>query len=367
MRSTARHARADWSAQPLAPGTPRVLVLIPAHNEAGCIEDTLVSLRAQDRAPDSVVVVCDNCTDDTALLAERRGAEVFTTVNNAAKKAGALNQALAEMLPLLGDEDVVLVMDADTELDPDFIENGLGYLELGYAAVGGTFRGRAGGGLVGMFQRNEYARYQRDVTRRRGKALVLTGTATLFRVRALREVVEARRRGDLPGAATVYDTTVLTEDNELTLALLHRGMPIIAPSGCTMITEVMTTWGDLARQRLRWKRGALENLQTYGFTSITRQYWVRQALAAVGVLVIGTYLTVLALSLLTQGTLHTHPVWLAISAIFAVERAISVRSRGPAQMVVGALVLIEFCYDVFLQLVQARAFLAVVTKRQATW
>ena len=362
-----RHARTLARSGLVVPGLPRVVVVIPAHNEALSIAATLDSLRAQHRAPHSVVVVCDNCTDDTAEIARRHGAEVFTTVANTHKKAGALNQALAELLPTVVDDDVVLVMDADTALDPAFIDNGLGYLALGYAAVGGTFRGRAGGGLVGMFQRNEYARYQRDVTRRRGKALELTGTATLFRVRALRAVVQARSPGELPGAATVYDTAVLTEDNELTLAMLHRGMPIIAPSGCTMTTEVMTTWGDLARQRLRWKRGALENLRTYGFTPITREYWARQFLAAVGVVVIAAYLAVLVISLMAQGAVHSHPVWLAITALFALERAVSVRSRGPGQMVVGALVLVEFCYDVFLQVIQAWAFFAVLTKRQATW
>ena len=44
-----------------------------------------------------MVVVADNCTDDTADIARKNGAEVFTTVGNTEKKAGALNQALSEM------------------------------------------------------------------------------------------------------------------------------------------------------------------------------------------------------------------------------------------------------------------------------
>src|SRR3712207_6998765 len=42
-----------------------------------------------------------------------------------------------------------------------------------------------------------------------GRVLVLTGTATLFRVRALRDVHEARLDGRLPGVGYVYDTQVL--------------------------------------------------------------------------------------------------------------------------------------------------------------
>ena len=85
-----------------APGPPfapalRLTVLVPAHDESLTIGATLESLWGQARPPDQVVVVADNCTDDTADVARRGGATVFTTVGNDEKKAGALNQALAEM------------------------------------------------------------------------------------------------------------------------------------------------------------------------------------------------------------------------------------------------------------------------------
>ena len=59
---------------------------------------------------------------------------------------------------------------------------------------------------------------------------------------------------------------------------------ILAPKECLLTTEVMETWGDLARQRLRWKRGAFENLRDYGLTRITVPYWGRQLLSLVSVL-----------------------------------------------------------------------------------
>ena len=67
----------DAVAEPL-----RLTVLVPAHDEAQTIGATLESLWGQTRPPDKVVVVADNCTDDTADLARRDGAEVFTTVGN---------------------------------------------------------------------------------------------------------------------------------------------------------------------------------------------------------------------------------------------------------------------------------------------
>src|SRR5437879_6293741 len=77
-----------------------VLVLIPAHNEEGSIRQTLESLAGQPASPDRVVVVADNCTDDTVEFARRAGADVFETAGNTYKKAGALNQALARYLPV---------------------------------------------------------------------------------------------------------------------------------------------------------------------------------------------------------------------------------------------------------------------------
>src|SRR5713226_1218267 len=76
-----------------------VLVVIPAHNEAASIGATLLSLRQQTRPPDEMLVVCDNCTDNTAEIAASCGARVFVTAGNTGRKAGALNQALRQVLP----------------------------------------------------------------------------------------------------------------------------------------------------------------------------------------------------------------------------------------------------------------------------
>jgi cellulose synthase/poly-beta-1,6-N-acetylglucosamine synthase-like glycosyltransferase len=323
-------------------------------------------------------VVADNCTDRTEDVARAAGAEVFRTVENTHKKAGALNQVLAGLLPALDDDDLVLVMDADSLLDPGFLAAARAKLDGGsllhqrhrreLGGVGGTFRGGPGGGLVGMFQRNEYARYARDVRRLKGKALVLTGTASVFPVRVLRQVQRARVDGVLPdrsGAGAVYDTHVLTEDNELSLALMHRGYGIVAPAECTLETEVMASWSDLARQRVRWKRGAVENLVDYGLTRVTVPYWGRQALAALGVLATVLYLGSLVWGLTSGLTLH--PFWMAASVVFVLERVVTVRRRGWRQMLLAAPLVVEMVYDLFLQLVQAQALAQALLRHERRW
>jgi cellulose synthase/poly-beta-1,6-N-acetylglucosamine synthase-like glycosyltransferase len=346
----------------------RVTVLIPAHNEEAQIAETITSLHRQRRRPNRVIVIADNCTDRTEAIARAHGAEVIKTVKNRHKKAGALNQVLEILLPHVSRRHAVLVMDADSSLDPGFIHHAVSRLASGdLAAVGGTFTGKPGGGVVGMFQRNEYARYARDVRRAEGKALVLTGTATLFRALALKEVVRARRSERLPGRDQVYDVRVLTEDNELTLALLHLKFRILCPAECTLTTEVMETWGDLFKQRLRWKRGALENLTDYGWTPVTLRYWARQLLSLVGILVIFAYLGATGWSIAVTGKLEVQPLWAAVTGIFIVERIVTVRSRGPKHMAIAGLLFIEMSFDVFLQITQAKAFWDAAWRRERKW
>src|SRR6266566_3459464 len=95
---------------------PRVVALVPAHNEAASIARTIESLRRQSRPPDEITVICDNCTDGTAELSMLNRASIFETVGNTAKKAGALNQVLRLALPQLDHDDLVLLMDADSRL-----------------------------------------------------------------------------------------------------------------------------------------------------------------------------------------------------------------------------------------------------------
>lgn len=351
-------------------------LLIPAHNEAGQIEETLASVFGQTLAPDRVVVIADNCSDGTVKVSQVMGARVFTTVGNRHKKAGALNQWLNVHLGKLRPDDLVMVMDADSILERDFLRNASSYIAKGYDACGGVFSGKSGGGFVGMLQRNEYARYARDVKRKNGKTLVLTGTATLFTAACLQAVVEARKNGQLhrrgkgkhrtSRQGEVYDTQVLTEDNELTFALLHLGFKIIAPAECALQTEVMETWRDLWKQRHRWKRGAIENNAQYGLTRYTAKYWGLQIWGFLGIVVTAIYLTTTVWAL-AAGQLHFYVLWVGVTIFYALERAITVRRRGWRMSLLGATLLVEMSFDLFLQAVHLKAFGDAICRTKRAW
>ena len=84
-----------------------VAVLIPAHNEANSVAETVLTTLSIPGVS-RVVVIDDASQDDTALLAEKAGAHVVRMANNAGK-GGAL-EAGAERV---SDADIVLLLDAD--------------------------------------------------------------------------------------------------------------------------------------------------------------------------------------------------------------------------------------------------------------
>lgn len=382
-RRIANRARrsVDGHALPLSPrhvmaetrgvfhGPVTLTVLVPAHDEEQAIGATLASLRAQSHPPERVVVIADNCTDRTAELARAAGVEVFETVGNTHKKAGAINQALARLLPDQGENDLVMVMDADTSLDPGFLASVVRRMteDRALMAIGGLFYGEDGKGLIGQFQRNEYTRYGRDLQRRRGRVFVLTGTATAFRPRALRTVA-AERGKILPGVpGDVYDTLVLTEDNEITLALKTLGGLVVSPADCTVVTEVMPTWSALWAQRLRWQRGALENLGAYGMRPATFRYWAQQLGIGYGVIALGSYLLLMFVMMTSFDQWVWFPFWIGTGLVFTVERIVTVWRGGWRARLLAATLFPELCYALYLDIVYLKGIIDMSVGRQAAW
>lgn len=96
---------------------PTVAILIPAHNEALLIAGTMRTIMPQLAAGDRVLVVADNCSDDTARIAAACGAEVVERANPERRGKG---YALDFGVRHLADDppEVVVIVDADCEVDP---------------------------------------------------------------------------------------------------------------------------------------------------------------------------------------------------------------------------------------------------------
>lgn len=99
----------------------RVAVLVPAHDESVAMLPTLADIRSQLKAGDRIVVVADNCTDETARVAAGAGAEVIERKDPGRSGKGyALQFGLAHLSQ--DPPDVVVFIDADCRLADETID-----------------------------------------------------------------------------------------------------------------------------------------------------------------------------------------------------------------------------------------------------
>jgi cellulose synthase/poly-beta-1,6-N-acetylglucosamine synthase-like glycosyltransferase len=98
----------------------RVAVVVPAHNESLGLIPTLQDIKAQLGVGDRLIVVADNCTDDTAAVAAASGAEVI--VRDDPERIGkgfAMGWGITHLRQT--PPDFVLFVDADCRLQADLI------------------------------------------------------------------------------------------------------------------------------------------------------------------------------------------------------------------------------------------------------
>jgi 1,2-diacylglycerol 3-beta-glucosyltransferase len=131
-------ALASWRGRvPTGGGGTRFDVIVPAHDEDAGIARTVRSLLQTDYRAEwrRVIVVADNCTDQTAARAEAAGASVLVRTDPKRRGKGhALALAFAHSLRD-GFADAVVVIDADTVVTPNLLRAFAARLARGACAV----------------------------------------------------------------------------------------------------------------------------------------------------------------------------------------------------------------------------------------
>lgn len=102
-----------WSASvPGEQGGIRIAVLVPAHNEAEVILRTVRAIAQDLTADDRLLVVADNCEDETAAIASRAGAEVLER-NDPVRRGKGWALAAGRDFLCRRAPDVLVIVDAD--------------------------------------------------------------------------------------------------------------------------------------------------------------------------------------------------------------------------------------------------------------
>ena len=293
----------------------RTVILVPAHNEAANISKMLGEL--QRRIPDnfSIMVVADNCTDDTAGKA--RAAAVDVVERNDPELRGkpyALSHgrdALARNPP-----DCVIVMDADCMLAQGAAEALVDVAMTDLVPVQATYLLQADTSQPAMVQISNFAMLVKNLIRQRGMtkmggAALLTGTGMAFPWKLF--------------AAAPLANNELVEDLVLGIGFVNEGVVPQFLESATVVSDPATSGGTLV-QRTRWEHGFLHTARRHAlpliFSSGTKPFTPRLLLGlhllvpplallfAMGTLVLG----ILTLMALWTGSLL--PVFLLLGAMF---------------------------------------------------
>lgn len=231
--------------------TPGSLALVvPAHNESVHLIDTLKDLSAARRANDKIIVVADNCTDDTASIAEQQGATVL--LRNEPDRAGK-GYALQFALDFLraAPPAAVLFFDADCRVSPD------GVTQLAAAAIGenrpiqALYLMKAAPGASPI--RHVAAFAWLFINKVRMKGLFTIANATRFTGAGLALPWELAAKLD-------FGTDNITEDLVMSLTMAEMGAaPALAPE-VLVTSSFPETEAAAVTQRARWEHGALKVL-----------------------------------------------------------------------------------------------------------
>lgn len=326
--------------------TAKIVVVVPAHNEEGTIGRTIEALLTQTRRPDRIVIVADNCADATADIARSYGKRVtvMETVDNRDRKVGALTQAWQQYANF--GYDYMLGVDADTVLASDTLEALERELELN-PKVGGvmaryTFDADLGQSRLARtlirLQRMEFAAWTIDMLHRKRNTYVLGGQATLFRIRALREVVDGERR------LSPWDPEAQVEDMELTWALNQRNWETKVSATGRAYAGPMLTMKALWAQRRKWDEGMIRLLLGSKIGATTAYPWRMQLKMGLNALTRVLFVVLLATSLAVNA-FEWNWIWITppiLAVLLNLKHARKIPGRTRFDLVLaGTLVAVE--------------------------
>jgi cellulose synthase/poly-beta-1,6-N-acetylglucosamine synthase-like glycosyltransferase len=231
----------------------RLVIVVPAHNESVGVLRTLRRLQREvaSDAQTRIVVVADNCSDDTAKVALAAGVDVLERHDDARRGKG---YALRYAFDTLQDADAFIVIDADTDVEPGFLRamraalaDGADALQCRYGVRDPLAHRRATLADVALGAWN--------VLRPRGRAALglscgILGNGFALSRRALQ--------------AVPYSADSIVEDVEYHHLMVRAGLRVQWVDGAQVRGDMPLASSAAAQQRARWEGGRLRLLASQG-------------------------------------------------------------------------------------------------------
>lgn len=232
-------------------------VVIPAKDEERHIEKTVRHV-LESEYPSSgydVIVLADNCNDRTAQLAEKAGAIVYSRTDAVKLGKGyALEWLFTEKQHLLDNYNAIVIIDADTIIDPQFLAEASCSLAEADIQILQGYDGVANIKETPLTALNSAAfnifNHVRPAGRNRiGGTAGLKGNGMVFRSKILKEF-------GWPAHSSV-------EDLEFSLLLLMKGIRVIYDPDAVVYAEVAADKQKAESQRIRWEGGRFQILYRF--------------------------------------------------------------------------------------------------------
>lgn len=228
-------------------GLPHFVFVVPAHDESAGIAATVASLQTVRYPAErrSVVVVADNCTDDTAARARAAGARVLERNEPDRRGKGyalalGFDAALAD--PTV---DAVVVVDADTTVEPSILAAAADAMARGALVMQADYRVRdplrSWRTTLMEIAFTAMHTVRNEGRERLGLSVGLRGNGMVFTRAAL--------------ARCAYDSFGLVEDIEYAARLAGQGIRVALLPGVTVRGDMPATAAGAESQRIRWEEG----------------------------------------------------------------------------------------------------------------
>lgn len=232
----------------IAKKIPKVSVLIPAYNEEGFVGKTLKSVLSMDYPKNKLeVIVIDNGSADNTpkVVSEFKNVRLLKLKNPG--KADALNFGLKHSTG-----SIIGLLDADTLVTKNCLKKIVSYLEDPTVGVVTThIKIDTHKGILAKIQNIEYifSALSKKLISLLNSMYVTQGTLAVIRKNLAKEVG--------------FSNDTLTEDMDLALSIRKRGYKIVNCMDAITYTRIPHTIKSLAKQRIRWYRGFIENTKKH--------------------------------------------------------------------------------------------------------
>lgn len=234
-----------------------VTAIVPAHNEAEHIKDTIVSLQKQTYPLTDIIVVDDCSTDGTGEIARACGVHVVRPEVNQGSKPRAQSYAL----PLVKTE-LFLTVDADTTLAPNALHEAMRcFNDSAAEVVSGAVIPRhlktfwELGRLIDYLYAQTIVKPAQD---QNNLVLVAIGCFSIFRTETVRK---------LGG----FNNRTIAEDMDMTWLIQEDGGKVYYASKALCFAVDPPTFKIYVQQMNRWYRGFMQNIRVRGFRIFPRK------------------------------------------------------------------------------------------------